>query len=133
MNTINELTEELRLRDLEIERLNKANRELNERLNVYNSVLSRSRVKKSMHMSMLLGQNKLTESIIETKQEYLHPDALKPFEQFFIVDLAQQASDSPHKSKYQEAPLRFSYLFDPQNPMQELIGSFLQGNQGSEW
>lgn len=60
LNKINEMTEQLRQKDQEIERINKTNKELTEKLSVYNSVLSRSRVKKSMRMSMLLGKNKLT-------------------------------------------------------------------------
>ena len=36
-------------------------------------------------MSMLLTQ-KMTESIIETDQEYSTYESMKPFEQFFVVD-----------------------------------------------
>lgn len=131
LNKINELTEQLRQRDIEIERLNKVNRELSDKLGVYTSVLSRSRAKKSMHMSMLLGQNKLTESIIETKQEYQGHDSLKSFEQFFILDISQHAFPSSRSSEPQ--PMVFTYLFDPDNSLQEIITNCLRGNSGPTW
>ena len=79
---------------------------------------------------MLLGQNKLTESIIETKQEYFDFDSVKPFEQFFIADLSEDIKKSKNGTP---SRLKFRYLFDPENSMEETISNFLIENSGTVW
>lgn len=45
---------------MEIEKLKKVNRQLTEKLSVYNSVLTRSRTMSPMRMSTVIGKNNLT-------------------------------------------------------------------------
>jgi len=60
LNRVNELEAQLRFKDAGIDRLHRINKELADKLSLYTSVIERSQPKRSMRMSMLLGQNNMT-------------------------------------------------------------------------
>lgn len=75
-------------------------------------------------MSTVIGKDKLTESIIETKPEMVVNDRVRIFEQFFIVDLSEKNN----------RVLKYRYLYEGwAGSMEEVLTSWVDGCEGEEW